>query len=70
MQTTGPESTGAVSRHTSKETAAQLQVMSPNRLTVLDELGEERLVGEVAVVLLEELLRGRQRCPGANGSFK
>lgn len=27
-------------------------------LTVLDELGEEWLVGEVTVVLLEELLQG------------
>jgi hypothetical protein len=37
--------------------------MSLDRLTVLDELGEEGLVGEVAVVLLEELLIRRQR-PG------
>jgi hypothetical protein len=29
-------------------------------LTVLDELGEEWLVGEVTVVLLEELLRGER----------
>ena len=29
-------------------------------LTVLDELGEEWLVGEVTVVLLEELLRGKR----------
>lgn len=52
------------------ETDVQLQVMRRDRLTVLDELGEEGLVGEVAVVLLEKLLIGRQRPERAIPSFR
>jgi hypothetical protein len=52
----------------------QFQVIRRDRLTVLDELGEEGLVGQVAVVLLEELLIGRQRPPSghqrASDSYK